>query len=231
MGMNVPIIIYTHTEYKDVWPAVFGRIKKYIENPSVYVFINKEDGAIPSDFKTIIYTDGKPYTVRLKECLSKIEEDVILFMHEDMILYESPRFDYIEKYSNYIKSGKADSVKLIYVKESDTVSDFDETLISNKYAKFSIQPTLISAERLVHILNSNRDLNIWDFEVNIQKGNDYMCKIGNEQKRGMFHYDSYVFPYIATAITKGVWNLKEYPNELKEVSEEYGIDLNKRGSN
>jgi hypothetical protein len=231
MGMNVPIVMYTHTDYKDVWPAVFGRIKKYIENPSVYVFVNKEDEEIPSEFKAVTYTDGSPYTVRLKECLGKLDEDVILFMHEDMILYGNPKFDYIEKYSNYIKSGKVDSIKLIYVKDSDTVSDFDETLISNKYAKFSIQPTLISVGRLVNILNSNKDLNIWDFEINTKKRNDYMCKVGNEQKRGMFHYDSYVFPYIATAIAKGVWNLKEYPNELQEVSEEYDIDLTKRGSN
>ena len=30
MGMNIPIVIYTHTDYKDVWPAVFGRIKKQL---------------------------------------------------------------------------------------------------------------------------------------------------------------------------------------------------------
>lgn len=227
--MNLPIVVYTHTDYKDVWPAVFGRIKKHIQNPNVYVLCNKKDDDVPLDFKTITYTDGTLYTSRLKECLNKIDENVILFIHEDMILYDEPKHDYIEKYYNYVKDGIVDSIKLIYVKENDTVSNFDKTLISNGYSKLSIQPTIISTRKFIEILNSNKDLNIWDFEINVKKGNDYMCKIGDEKQRGMFHYDSYVFPYIATAIVKGKWNYSEYKNELDIIFNEYNIDKNKRG--
>lgn len=229
MGINIPIVIYTHTDYKDVWPAVFGRINKYIENPNVYVFLNQQDSDIPPEFKIITYTDGTPYTSRLKECLDQLQEDVILFMHEDMILYDEPKFEYIEKYSNYVRDGIVDSIKLIYVKENDIIYDLDNTLISNAYSKFSVQPTIISVNRFINILNSNKNLSIWDFETNIQKGNDYMCKVGDEVKRGIFHYDSYVFPYIATAIVKGKWNYSEYKNELDILLKEYNIDKDKRG--
>ena len=43
------------------------------------------------------------------------------------------------------------------------------------------------------------------------------------------HYDSSIFPYIATAVVKGKWNYNQYVNELQSVFTEYGIDMNKRG--
>lgn len=44
-----------------------------------------------------------------------------------------------------------------------------------------------------------------------------------KKKRGMSHYDSSIWPYIATAIVKGRWNFSEYPNELKYLFDEYSI--------
>lgn len=38
-----------------------------------------------------------------------------------------------------------------------------------------------------------------------------------EPKRGDHHYDSSVYPYIATAIVKGQWNLSGYPEELGNI--------------
>jgi hypothetical protein len=38
-----------------------------------------------------------------------------------------------------------------------------------------------------------------------------------------------VYPYIATAIIKGKWNLSEYPIELGDLLSEYKIDKSIRG--
>jgi hypothetical protein len=51
----------------------------------------------------------------------------------------------------------------------------------------------------------------------------------NESKRGMTHYDSSVFPYIATALVCGKWNVGEYPTELNPILNKYNIDVNLRG--
>ena len=56
-----------------------------------------------------------------------------------------------------------------------------------------------------------------------------MCKVGGEKKRGMYHYDSIVFPYICTAIVKGKWNMNEYQNELDKLFGEYNINPFERG--
>jgi hypothetical protein len=45
----------------------------------------------------------------------------------------------------------------------------------------------------------------------------------------MMHWDSSIFPYIATAIVKGKWNIGEYEKELKPILDEWNIDVNVRG--
>ena len=47
--------------------------------------------------------------------------------------------------------------------------------------------------------------------------------------RGGNHYDSNVYPYIATALVRGKWNINEYPNELGNILKNYNIEINKRG--
>jgi hypothetical protein len=50
-----------------------------------------------------------------------------------------------------------------------------------------------------------------------------------EKKRGLNHYDSSIYPYIATALVRGKWNLSEYNFELKPLLEKYKIEINLRG--
>jgi hypothetical protein len=50
-----------------------------------------------------------------------------------------------------------------------------------------------------------------------------------EPKRGGNHYDSSIYPYIATALVKGKWNLSEYKKELGTLLEQYNIDKDLRG--
>jgi hypothetical protein len=229
MGVKPKLVIYTHTDYSDVWGICFGQLEKYMFDFNICVFVNKENSEIPKRYSVITYNESDVYTDRLKYCLSKLSDDVILFTHEDMILFGPPKIDLIEKYSSYVINNLVNSVKLIYVSGSDINSDFDTTLIKNEFSKLSIQPTLISPKNFISLINKTNPLNIWDFEESItNQGKDYMCKIGGELKRGIHHFDSLVFPYIATAIVKGKWNMVEYEHELTTLFSEYGISDFKR---
>ncbi len=230
MGVNLPIVVYTHTDMKDIWPMFFGQFKKYIDDIKVYVAVNKNDETIPSDYIQLVYDDTKVYTDRWKEILPKIEEEIILFLHEDMILFDKPKFNIIEKYYNYILNNQSNSIKLILAGEQFSESDFDKSLLYNEYSKFSIQPTIVRKEVFLSTIESTGPLNIWNFEQAIVgTGRDYMVAIGGEKKRGLYHYDSLVFPYIATAINKGKWNYNEYQKELDELFTEYEINPFERG--
>ena len=228
--MKATIVVYTHTDMKDVWPMFFGQFKKYINDYNVYVCVNKLDSDIPSDYTQITYDDSMPYTERWKQLLKQIKEDVIIFLHEDMVLIDTPNFELIQKYTNYVKTGIANGIKLIFGGSDDIKAEYDNTLVSNEYSKFSIQPTIIKTKTFLDLLSKVEPLNIWEFEdkVPIEDGH-YMVRLGNEKRRGIYHNDSLVFPYIATAINKGKWNYTEYEKELNELFNIYNINPFERG--
>ena len=223
MGISVPLIVYTHTDMKDVWPMFFGQLKKYIGDTKVYVAVNEDDTQI-SDYTQIRYDDSKQYTDRWKEILQQVEEETLIFMHEDMILFDKIDFQSLEKYIGYVNDGLANSIKLILAGDAVSVSNIDTTLVHNEFARFSIQPTIFKKNLLSSLVELYPNKNIWEFEQSIQiNSTDFMVKLGSEKKRGIYHYDSLVFPYICTAINKGKWNMNEYSKELDELFSEYGV--------
>ena len=229
MGISIPLVVYTHTDMKDVWPMFFGQLKKYIGDTKVYVAVNEDDTQI-SDMIRIIYDDSKPYTERWKQILPQIEEETIMFMHEDMILFDSINFELLEKYVGYVNEGLVNSVKLILAGDAVSISPIDNTLVHNEFARFSIQPTIFKKKLLNDLVELHSNKNIWEFEQSIDiKQTDFMVKLGNEKKRGIYHYDSLVFPYICTAINKGKWNMSEYQIELDKMFNEYGVIPFERG--
>ena len=52
----------------------------------------------------------------------------------------------------------------------------------------------------------------------------------NEPKRGGNHWDTNVYPYIATALVKCKWNINEYPSELGDILLINNININNRGT-
>jgi hypothetical protein len=229
MGISIPLVVYTHTDMKDVWPMFFGQLKKYIGDTKVYVAVNEDDTQI-SDMIRIIYDDSNSYTQRWDEILEQIEEETFMFIHEDMILFDKVDFQSLEKYTKYVKDGLAESIKLILAGDRFDEWAIDKTLVTNQYAKFSIQPTITQKKVFKQLVENLPPMSIWEFEEAIvSAGRDFMVKVGNEKKRGLYHYDSTIFPYIATAINKGKWNMSEYSKELDFLFKEYNVNPFERG--
>jgi hypothetical protein len=229
MGINAPIVVYTHTDVSDIWPMFFGELKSHLSDTNVYVAVNKKDDRL-SEYNQIQYNDSKPYTERWKEILPQIKEDVIIFLHEDMILIGSPMIDNLNKYISYVSDDKVKSIKLISIVGNFQSWEGDVNIINNKDTKFSIQPTIIKTKTFLDLLSKVEPLNIWEFEdaVPVEDGH-YMVRLGNEKRRGIYHNDSLVFPYIATAINKGKWNYYEYEKELNTLFNIYNINPFERG--
>ena len=43
------------------------------------------------------------------------------------------------------------------------------------------------------------------------------------------HFESEVYPYVATGVVKGKWNVSEYPTVLDRIFTDYNIDPSIRG--
>lgn len=224
--IKIPIIIYSHSSYSDVWPLILGQFELYMPKSEIILFTDSDP--LKGNYRPVFYDNKLNYNERVIQCLQKINDKVVLFTHEDMPLYSSPNFEILNNYISHIHSGKADSIKLIFAgwHFKSKKLEFDETLSKNKLSRFSIQPTLIKPSTLVKILKRYPSSNLWEFERKVAKSwrhpfKEYCCNLKGD-KHGN-HFDCQAFPYIATAIVKGQWNLNQY-SILSELLDLYGIN-------
>lgn len=239
--MKPTILLYSHTDYKDIWPIFFGQINTYLPDYKKVILVNKFDCNIQKDYKIITYEDKLQYTDRLAYCLKQMEQnEVVLFLHEDMILYKQPNCQVIEDFVDLVKNDVADFIRLnksSYGKTFIPSSIHKNLLLGDTDNLFCIQPTICKVESLQKVFSLVPNFNIWNFESIISslciKNNlvkSFMTSDINENKRGLYHWDSNIFPYIATAVEKGKWNYSEYNDELTFLHNQYNIDKNLRGT-
>jgi len=239
--MKPTIVVYTHTDVVDVWKPFFGQTEKYLNDFKKVIFVNKNNEDIPSDYQIIIYDDTKNYRERLLHCLEAIDDEYFVFHHEDMFLYGEPDIQRILDYTKYLNSNfEMSFIKLI--RGGVSVGESDRNIpqlkkITNKFDYiFAIQPCIWKKHKLIEMISHCHGADIWDFEVKAQEACRLRGILGwyvddGGIQRGKYHWDSKVYPYVATAVVKGRWNTREYPKELSLIFEEYNVDLSKRKNN
>ena len=218
------LLLYTHSDYDWVWKYWHQQTDKYLSDIKKLCLVNS-NSEFRDDYNIFRYDDRMNYKNRVISCLKKIdEEEVVIFLHEDMFLFDFPKLDVLNEYKDLIVQEKCHSIKLIRAFENLEQSKLHKNLLINpSYQLFSIQPTLIKVKTLKNIFLNVPGDNIWEFESNTS--NKYLknfislCSFNKnfDKKRGKYHYDSSVFPYICTAVIKGKWNFKEYKKELFEI--------------
>jgi len=237
--MKPAIIVYTHTDVSDVWSPFFGQTSEYLSDFKKYIFINSNSDLIPNDYITCVYDDNEVYRKRFLSCLRQIDDEYVIIHHEDMFLYDKPDIDRLINYKNRL-TNQYSFIKLIRGGNGEGQSDevYPELKKIDKSFDyiFAIQPTIWKTDKLIELLEYSGGDSIWEFEIAAQK----TCKDRNILgyyvddggiKRGRLHWDSKVYPYIATAVVKGKWNTKEYKIELEKISQKYNIDFKIRGTN
>lgn len=238
---DVAFVVFSHSSCEDIWEAYFGELDKYL--PDVfggkYFFVDECDekllAEVPEDFKVVFYNDDEPYSNRMLECLKWVDEKVCILNHEDMILYDHPDVLALEAYLDVLEHDQIDSIKLLKGGDiQDNPYEGSSTLFWAESWFFAVQPSFWRVDKLKEIFSHFAETNIWDLEKKVQgyckdSGFRVLYSYRGEPQRGKMHWDSSVFPYIATAICKGKWNTAEYPQELQEIFFEYDIDRMKRG--
>ena len=144
-----------------------------------------------------------------------------MFHHEDMFLYDTPKYSIIKELCDLVTKDKVHAIKMCRVGEDLEQYDNYPLLYKNPSEyPFTIQPTIIKAGVLKKIFEKISGNTIWEFESNCSKIKDlksYCCYSPEDKKRGIHHYNSIVYPYIATAVVKGNWNFSEYQQELNKI--------------
>ena len=237
---NLALVTWTHTEMEDVFPVYFGCIGKYF--PQVeksYVAINALSKIISDEHLQLVNDENDTYASRILGCLDIIEEEYVIYMQEDFLLYDKVSIREFNKVLNFLKKNEDFSCVRLIRSNADTLEKKLATNIYKSCGCYSAvhQASVWRKDHLVAILNLLNPIHLRDFEY-ASGASRAMHQLGyqaafyfheSSPRRGG-HFDSKVFPYIATALIKGKWNIVEYQAEIKQLAEDYNIDINQRGT-
>jgi hypothetical protein len=181
-----------------------------------------------------VYNDNDNYSDVWIAVLNKINTDYFIYLQEDFILYDNVKIHKLNEYTEVLKNSDYSFVRLIKSGEvnqkiTDTLFEISPT---NVFI-FAMQTTIWKTKDYIDILQNVHEEK-W---LETPRYMEYMSKnnikglshYDNEPKRGGNHYDSNVYPYIATALVKGKWIMSEYQIELSPILIKYNIDLKIRG--
>ena len=239
---NIALIIDSTSRYSDIWEMYFGELNKFFPNEiKKYLFtdeINMElnvENLVP-----IYYSNDDTYRNQFLGCLKQIEEKYMIYNSEDYVLFNQVHLNDMIGFMNVLETDdNYDFIKFIAgaVKTSKYSDEYPDLQIidQNDRNLFSQSASMWKTKSFLNVFEESSASN--GRMQQEPQGSDVCRRIGisgllyvtgKEIKRGRQHYDSLIFPYIATAIAKGKWN-GEYLSELTELIKKYNINPDIRG--
>jgi hypothetical protein len=237
------IVVNTHSSSKDVWPMFFCQLEKHYPNNKVYVFTDDGEG-IDQKYNIILYNSNDKFRTQYLNSIKQVSENFILYLNEDYILYGDVNVDKVKEYLTILRNNSNISfIRFTRGLNFTNIKLTDDLFFGDNKQEYFFSQTagIWKRESLIKIHENGPDTHIGvggsvygHFEVDANK----ICRDLNisgliayngEKLRGIHHYDSDIFPYIATAIIKGRWNISEYKEELTKLINEFNINVNLRG--
>jgi hypothetical protein len=220
-------IVYTNEKCKDVYDVFKKQHDLFCDLP---LFVISD---YCGDYQ---YSNEEPYFKHWLDALKLIEDDYFIYNQEDFILYDKVKTNILFEIRDFLRLNPQYSfVRLIKSGQNLSTNEIKKNLYlvgDESFPQYSMQATIWNKESFI-TLYENTQQEKW-FECQSYEDSCKTLKIkglyyySNEPKRGG-HFDSSIYPYIATAVVKGKWNLSEYSNELYPLLMDNNIDLNTRG--
>lgn len=226
-------IVYTNKNCIDVFNVFIEERKGKSELP-LYV-ISDFDASNYDISGNYIYNNDEPYYMVWINALKLFDIEQFIYLQEDFILYDKIDLNKINEYSNYLKNSNYSFIRLIKsgVLNDNRIYDNLFEIESDNQTVFSMQPTIWKTNDYIKLMDEVKEKKWLEIpryrEVIIYLNMKGLYYYNGERKIGVAHYDTKLYPYIATAVIKGKWNYREYKNELEPMLVKHNIDINKRG--
>ena len=236
----ITLFTYTHTNCIDLWEPYLDSLDEHLPEFSSVIAANK----LYEDYgrhKFCDYDDDANYCQEIIRCINEqVHTDFFIYMQEDFFLLSKPNLIALKRYTDFLSNSSASFVRLLKCGHvTNTLVQDDLYWITEpkthhvSMTAYSMQPTIWKKTDFINLYSK---ANCPKFKENPRYisalneiGMNGVYAYNNEKIRGQTHYDSTVFPYVATAIVRGMWNTLEYPNELKIFFDRYQIDPSIRG--
>lgn len=246
---EIALIVNTISKNSDIWDAFFDSIDDYIPKnffSKKYIFVDPVvTPGFPEDYTVLNYDTSNKYRDQFLQCVNGVQEEYCIYISEDYILYDDIKADKINHFIDILE--KDSSISFIrFMRGGIYDGPFEEHsdnlfyLLTDQDYFYTNQAAVWKTNdlKLVHQEGPNLHIANKDWQNSFEYQATKVCQeLGmkglfcyyGEQKRGMYHYDSSVFPHISTALVKGKWNVSEYSKELFKMFKEYEINPYLRG--
>jgi hypothetical protein len=237
---NLALVIDSTSKYSDAWPLYFGGLNNFFpDNIKKYLFTDKYWDVGCDNIQPVLYKNKDSYRNQFLNCLKQVNEKYIIYNSEDYILYNNTNIDEIEFLIDTLEINPYSFVKFIKGPEHTTPTDHPNIHIIDQsdVNLFAQQAALWKTKSLIDIFENSPPNN---GRMQQEPGGSLICRklgitglqyhSGLETKRGIYHWDSEIYPCTATAISKGKWNLSEYQEILNPLLKKYKINPNIRGT-
>lgn len=228
-------ICYTNSKTSDIWDMFYEQNIEHCSYPLYLISDKPHEG---KKYKNVfLYRNDIPYWKAWVYALRDLNVEYFIYLQEDFVLYDNVKENVIEDYKTLLTNNKNYSfVRLIKTGRITNPKNVQKNLFeidSNDECIFAMQPTIWRTEDFLKLYEAVSSP-YWYLEhiykqKCIEMGIKGVYHFDNEKKRGQNHWDTNVYPYIATALVKGKWNFSEYSQELSELCQKFNINPHIRG--
>lgn len=238
--MSVSILIYTHDEYSFLWKAMFPLCKKYINNDiSIHVLYNNNANKnevskyIPNEYTHHTYDPSHIWTKRILHCLREINDEYILFLHEDWLPIGNVKKSILDEMVTFMKLQNCGFL-LSYSHISTTSTQSGIFTGYDHYYYYQeknhiFQPAIWNKhvfEEFCTVLHKSKHKNEDSECLNFMNLKNCWSVQNKETVTSLRTTNSLMFPHMH-ALSEGLWNFKKYPT-LKQLLDSFDIDTNSR---
>ena len=240
MSRTISILVYTHTEYSFMWKAMIPLLQKYTngidihwlyENTADSQFINN---TIPENWVKHTYDEKFIWTKRVGKALDEINDEYILFLHEDWLPIAHVKNEILQDMINFMNEQSCGF--LLSFSHITRVSKQDGSPTGyNGYYYYKephhlFQPGIWNKKIFINFccdLNKTKHQNE-DTECLDYMSNKNCMSVQNKETVLTLRTTNSLFFSHMHALSEGLWNFTKYPT-LKEFLETFGIDTDSRG--
>ena len=238
--MNLTVFTYTHTNCMDLWEPYLDSLDEHLPEVDSVIVANElfeDDGR----HKFCAYNDDANYCHEIVRCLEEqVHTDFFIYMQEDFFLFSKPDLFALKRYTDFLSESSASFVRLLKCGDVTQISVRDDLYWITEprtphvsMTAYSMQASIWKKSDFIKLYSAAACPKFKENPRYIsalnETGINGVYAYNGESLRGQDHYDSTVFPYVATAIVRGKWNTLEYSNEMKYFFNRYGIDHSIRG--
>jgi hypothetical protein len=238
--MSISILIYTHDEYSFLWKVMFLLCKKYIHNINIHVLYNNNADTnivnkyIPDDYILHVYDNSLIWTKRILKALEEINDDYILFLHEDWLPIGEVKLSILETMINFMKNINCGFLLSYSHISTTSTQDGIYTGFQDYYyyqeKNHIFQPAIWNKkvfQEFCTTLNKNKNQNEDKECLDFMYYKNCWSVQNKETVTSLRTTNSLMFPHMH-AMSEGLWNFKKYPT-LKNFLNSYDVDTDSRG--